>query len=83
MSLQDVYKTLKNEYNSGIFFLEDDKIGWVYNNEGVDTHEAAEDRWLSFLGAKLTAQNIIGEQFEIYEKFDCNHKIGFFIREII
>jgi len=84
MNLQDVYETLINEYNSGIFKLEDNKIEWNYNNDGVENYKAAEDRWLSFLGAKMTAETIIRDQpFKIIECFESNHRIGFSIVEIL
>jgi hypothetical protein len=82
MTLEQLYKTLCNEYNSGRFFLEGNRIGWIYKTEGVSTAEEAEDRWLSFLGAKLTVQSIIGQSnFRMIENFEINNKIGFFLEE--
>ncbi|AMS01336.1 virion protein [Bacillus phage AR9] len=82
MKLEELYQTLKNEYLSGKFYIEDNKINWIYSTEGVKSAEEAEDRWLSFLGAKITAENIIeGTNFEIIQKFESNNKIGFSIRE--
>jgi hypothetical protein len=83
MTLEQLYKTLCNEYNSGRFFLEGNRIGWIYKTEGVSTAEEAEDRWLSFLGAKLTVQSIISpSSFRMIENFEINNKIGFFIEEV-
>jgi hypothetical protein len=82
MTLEQVFLTLKNEYNSGIFFIEGNRIGWIYKSEGVSSPREAEDRWLSFLGAKLTAQEVIRDcNFRIVEKFEINNRIGFFIEE--
>jgi hypothetical protein len=82
MKLAELRETLSNEYISGQFFLDGDKVSWIYSTEGVDSAEKAEDRWLSFLGAKLTAQQLIeGTDLEIVQKFECSHKIGFSIME--
>jgi hypothetical protein len=82
MDINQLYEILKNEYNSGTFFIENNMIGWYYASNGVDNPEDAEDRWLSFLGAKITAQNIIeGTDYVIFQKFERNNKIGFFIKE--
>jgi len=82
MTLAGIYQTLKNEYKSGQFFLQDGMIGWIYKTEGACNAKEAEDRWLSFLGAKITTETVIQDtDYEIYQKFDCNNRIGFFIRE--
>jgi hypothetical protein len=81
MTLTQIFETLNNEYNSGQFSINGDKIDWVYNSNGVGTPDEAEDRWLSFLGAKITAQNVIeGTDYEIIEDFERNSKIGFSVR---
>jgi len=80
MNLEHLLQTLTNEYNSGKFFIEDNRIGWIYNSGGVGTADEAEDRWLSFLGAKLTTETVIeGTGFKIVQKFEINNRIGFFI----
>jgi hypothetical protein len=82
MKLTELREILSNEYISGQFFLNGNKVSWIYSTEGVDSAEKAEDRWLSFLGAKLTAQQIIeGTDFEIVQKFESTGKIGFSIME--
>lgn len=78
--LAELREVLSAEYISGQFFLDGDKVSWIYSTEGVDNVEEAEDRWLSFLGAKLTAQQVIeGTDFEIVQKYESNNKIGFSI----
>jgi hypothetical protein len=80
--LEDVYKTLCNEYTSGTFTLEGDSVEWTYSTAGLGGSEEAEDRWLSFLGAKITARNVTeGTDFEIVENFERKHKIGFSVRK--
>jgi hypothetical protein len=80
MNLEQLLLTLQNEYISGKFFMDGNRIGWIYNSVGASTPEEAEDRWLSFLGAKLTTQNIIESTgYRIVEKFEINNRIGFFI----
>jgi hypothetical protein len=82
MKLAELREVLSNEYISGQFFLDGEKVSWIYSTEGVDSVDKAEDRWLSFLGAKLTAQQTIeGTDFEIVQKFESNNKIGFSIME--
>ena len=82
MDINQLYETLKKEYISGEFFIKDNKIGWFYKSEGVDCPEEAEDRWLSFLGAKITVQTVIEDtNFMIIQKFEINNRIGFFIKE--
>jgi hypothetical protein len=82
MDLEQLFQTLKNEYNSGRFFMEGNRIGWIYKTNGVSTAEEAEDRWLSFLGAKLTVQSVIENlNYKMVEKFEINNRIGFFIVE--
>lgn len=82
MTITDVLLTLQNEYNSGQFYLDNEKVSWVYSTNGVNNLEEAEDRWLSFLGAKLTAEQVIdGTDYKIVEKFESNNKIGFSVEE--
>lgn len=82
LKLAELYEILKNEYNSGIFSLdtENERIGWIYKSQGVNNYREAEDRWLSFLGAKLTAEAIIsGTDYRMIQQFEINNRIGFFI----
>jgi hypothetical protein len=80
LTLEDIHRVLVNEYNSGCFRLDGEQVTWTYSSEGVDSAREAEDRWLSYLGAKITAEMVIeNSEYTMKNLFETQNRIGFAI----